>query len=137
MRPRSTWTARGSPPPQWQKRRPIRSRPDLQTGEYFELAPAEITGAQIAKATAETIPGTNEWAVLLELDPEGTEAFADVTGRLLAFGASDSRNRFTIVLNGWVVSAPTTQAQITDGKPMIAGNLDPDSAKRLAAQLAP
>ncbi len=45
------------------------------------------------------------------------------------------QNQFAIVLDGRIISAPTTNAVITDGKPQITGSFTQTSAKTLADQL--
>ena len=78
---------------------------------------------------------TGEWGVFITFNGEGTEKFAAVTERLFGFPDTDPRNRFAIVLDGRVISAPTTNAVITDGKPVISGSFTQDSSKTLSDQL--
>ncbi|MGE1177828.1 SecDF P1 head subdomain-containing protein, partial [Pseudomonas bananamidigenes] len=51
------------------------------------------------------------------------------------YGQGEVRNRFAIVLDGRVISAPTTNAIISDGKPEISGSFNEESSKALADQL--
>ena len=110
-------------------------------GSYkYILGPTEVAGSTIADASSGIVTNsqgasTGQWAVNIEFNGEGTEEFADVTTRLFSYGTSDVRNRFAIVLDGQVISAPSTNAVITDGKPQITGSFDQDSAKVLADQL--
>lgn len=110
-----------------------------ETGAYkFLLGPVEVTGAQIADATSGVIQtstgaSTGQWAVYMTFNPAGTKAFADVTTRLA--GLTGARNQFAIVLDGKVISAPSTKSAITDGKPQISGGFTQQSAKTLADQL--
>ena len=113
---------------------------DPSTGEKFILGPVEVSGATIADASAGLVPGqngssTNEWAVYITFNDQGTAEFAEVTKRLYGFEKGTPQNRFAMVLDGWVISAPSTNAQITDGRPMISGNFTQESAKTLAGQL--
>lgn len=109
----------------------------------FLLGPVEVSGEMIQDATAGVVAGqggfsTNQWAVNIVFNGEGTEKFADVTSRLIQFwtpDASNVRNQFAILLDGYVISAPTTQAAITDGKPQITGNFTQETAQILADQL--
>lgn len=106
----------------------------------FILGPVEVSGERISDARNGQVPNssgvsTGEWGVFITFDGEGTEQFADVTRRLFSFPDTDPRNRFAIVLDGRVISAPTTQAVITDGKPVISGSFDQDSSRTLADQL--
>ena len=106
--------------------------------EKFILGPVEVAGTDIADASSGLIAtsqgaSTGQWGVFIVFNAEGTQKFADVTTRL--YGLSDPRNRFAIVLDGSVISAPVTQGVITDGKPQISGSFTQDSAKTLADQL--
>jgi len=118
---------------------------DPNTGEKFILGPVEVSGESITDAYAGLVAGnngavTNEWAVYMTFDAKGTQEVAAMTQRLYAFTASaddpnNSRNRFAMVLDGWVIEAPSTNAVITDGRPMISGSFTQASATALAAQL--
>lgn len=113
---------------------------DAETGEKFILGPVEVSGERIADATAGLKQGqngmtTNEWAVSIVFDAEGTEEFAEISARLVGFPQGSAQNRFAMVLDGWVISAPSMNAQITDGRAEISGNFTQESAKTLADQL--
>lgn len=106
--------------------------------EKFILGPVEIEGANIADATAGTITtstgaSTNTWAVNLDFDSTGTKQFADVTTRL--YPQAEPKNRFAVTLDGYVITAPTTNAVITGGSAQITGNFDKLSSKALADSL--
>jgi preprotein translocase subunit SecD len=111
------------------------------TGTYkYILGPTEVAGATISDATSGLVlnqqgVSTGAWGVNIEFNAEGTEQFADVTTRLFGYGVGDPRNQFAIVLDGQVISAPSTNAAITDGKPQISGSFTQDDAKILADQL--
>jgi preprotein translocase subunit SecD len=111
-------------------------------GSYkYILGPVEVSGETIADASSGLISNsqgvsTGQWGVFITFNAEGTEQFAQVTERLYGFDPNtDVRNRFAIVLDGRVISAPTTQGIITDGKPQISGSFTQESAKTLADQL--
>ena len=111
---------------------------DVTGTQKFILGPVEVEGANIADATNGTVQSqtgasTNTWAVNLDFDAAGTQAFADVTQRLFPLAAP--RNQFAITLDGFVITAPATQAVITGGSAQITGNFDRDSSKVLADQL--
>lgn len=111
---------------------------DVTGTEKYILGPVEVEGANISDAsngTVQTSTGasTNTWAVNLDFDGLGTQAFGAVTQRL--FPLADPRNRFAITLDGFVITAPTTQAVITNGSAQITGSFDQDSSKVLADQL--
>ena len=107
----------------------------------YILGPVEVSGDTISDATSGLISNsqgvsTGTWGVFITFNDKGTREFATVTERLSGFDPkSDSRNRFAIVLDGKVISAPTTQAVITDGKPQISGSFTQESSKTLADQL--
>ncbi|MBX3088642.1 MAG: protein translocase subunit SecD, partial [Cryobacterium sp.] len=111
---------------------------DVNGIEKYILGPVEVSGETISDASAGLIPNaqgatTNEWGVNLVFNAEGAKEFGKVTTRL--YGLTDNKNRFAIVLDGSVISAPTTRAVITDGKAQISGNFTQQSAKVLADQL--
>ncbi|MGV8969415.1 MAG: protein translocase subunit SecD [Microbacteriaceae bacterium] len=107
----------------------------------FILGPVEVAGETISDATSGLVlnsqgASTGQWGVNIVFNAQGTEQFADVTTRLFGFGVGgDVRNQFAIVLDGRVISAPSTNAIITDGKPQISGSFTQDEAKILADQL--
>ena len=108
-------------------------------GKYI-LGPVEVPGAEISTASFGMAQGSNgvstgQWAVNIEFNGEGTDTFRGVTERLFAFPQGDPRNQFAIVLDGQIISAPTVNAVITDGKPQITGNFTQESAKALSEQL--
>lgn len=110
-------------------------------GFKYILGPVEVSGETIADASSGLIANsqgvsTGLWGVFITFNDEGTRQFAAVTQRLFGFDPdTDVRNRFAIVLDGTVISAPTTQGIITDGKPQISGSFTQSSAKTLADQL--
>lgn len=116
---------------------------DPSTGMKYILGPVAIKGQEISSATAglkQLSQGatSNEWAVNLTLNDEGTRKFADISKVLYGIyqqNPQDPRAQFAIVLDGKVLSAPVQQAVITDGKSQISGNFTQESAKALSDQL--
>ena len=110
-------------------------------GAYkYILGPVEVAGETISDASAQTKStqqgaSTGEWEVAIEFNDEGTKQFAAVTERLFSYGTTDVHNRFAIVLDGRIITAPTTNAVISNGKPAISGSFTAASAKTLADQL--
>lgn len=107
------------------------------TSKYI-LGPVEVDGSQIVDATARQRQGANgailpDWAIYPKFNAEGTEAFAEITQRLV--GLTGDRNRFAAVLDGYVLLAPTTNAVITNGEPEISGTFTRESATAIASQL--
>lgn len=119
---------------------PLIACDDTLTYKYI-LGPVEVAGERIADATNSLVQNsqgvsTGQWGVNIVFDREGTDEFADVTTRLYGYGAGTSvRNQFAIVLDGLVITAPSTNAIITDGKPQITGNFTQETSKTLADQL--
>jgi len=111
---------------------------DTNGFEKFVLGPVEVEGANISDANAGTITtstgaSTNTWAVNLEFDSTGTSQFAAVTTRL--FPQAEPKNRFAVTLDGYVITAPTTNAVISNGQAQITGSFDRLSSKALADSL--
>ncbi|MCU1557258.1 MAG: secD, partial [Microbacteriaceae bacterium] len=109
------------------------------SGQYkYILGPVEVAGETITDATSGQNANsqgvtTGQWAVNIVFNAKGTTEFAAVTTRLNAL--TGVRNQFAIVLDGRIISAPTTNAVITNGKPQITGSFTQTSAKTLADQL--
>lgn len=111
--------------------------------EKYILGPVELNGSDIATAshTQETSGQgvtTGRWAVTIQFNDAAREKFQNITSRLNAIRAqnsSDARARFAIMLDGKVLSAPISQAVISDGKPQITGKFTEQEAKALADQL--
>lgn len=113
---------------------------DVNGVEKYILGPVEVAGETISDASAGLITNsqgasTGQWGVFITFDETGTTQFADVTTRLFGFPTTDVRNRFAIVLDGSVISAPTTNAIISDGRPQISGSFTQETAQTLADQL--
>ncbi len=111
--------------------------PDRGVIRYL-LGPVEVAGERIADATNGLVANsqgisTNQWGVNIVFDAEGSKEFGEVTTRL--YGLTGPQHQFAIVLDGKVISAPTTNAIITNGKPQITGNFTQESSKTLADQL--
>jgi preprotein translocase subunit SecD len=108
---------------------------DEEGVEKFILGPAEVLGTDVSGASAELQTNqqgvsTGGWVVQLDFTGDGRKKFADITRRL--FSEAGDRDRFAIVLDGLVVSAPTTNAVITGGNAEISGNFSQAEASDLA-----
>ncbi|PRZ18756.1 protein translocase subunit SecD [Nesterenkonia sandarakina] len=111
---------------------------DPTSGVKYLLGPVEVPGTSIADSSfgMEQSPSgqsTGRWAVTINFDADGTEAFRDTTTRLV--NLEPPRNQFAIMLDGQVISAPTTQAAIVDGRPQITGDFTEEEARGLSEQL--
>jgi len=106
--------------------------------EKYILGPAEVIGTDIKDATAglaTTQQGatTNEWVIQLSFKGEGTRKFRDVTERITPM--QPPQNRFAVVLDGQVITAPSSNAVIPNGQAEISGNFTQASSQALANQL--
>lgn len=111
---------------------------DPDVGAKYILGPVEVPGADISDASFGMSRGqqgavTGQWGVNIEFNAAGKKSFAEVTQRLVTL--QGSQNQFAIVLDGTVISAPTTNSVIPDGRAEITGNFTEQSAKALADQL--
>ncbi|QAY74988.1 protein translocase subunit SecD [Agromyces protaetiae] len=106
----------------------------------YLLGPVEVSGENIVDATngmVQTSTGgnTGQWSVNIVFDETGTKAFTQVSTRLFGLKDQAPRDQFAFVLDGAVLSAPSMNAVISDGRPQITGNFDQASSKALADQL--
>jgi preprotein translocase subunit SecD len=87
-----------------------------------------MTGADLSSVNVETAGGVATYEVAFTLSSKGAKVFGDFTsshvGQVLA-----------IVLDKKVISVPTINQPITDGKGVITGGFTQDSANALAVQL--
>lgn len=105
-------------------------------GAYkYALGPAEVEGTDVddASATYDAQQGSG-WIVQLEFNDDGSDKFADVTGKLAA--QAPPNNQFAIELDGEVVSAPSVDESITGGRAQISGSFNQESAEELANVLS-
>ncbi|KTR89919.1 preprotein translocase subunit SecD [Microbacterium testaceum] len=105
----------------------------LQDGTKYILGPVEIDGDDIADATNGQEQNTGRWAVNLVFNDQGTEKFGKISQRL--YGKQAPFNQFAFVLDGSVLSAPSMNGIILDGRPSITGSFTQESSKALADQL--
>jgi preprotein translocase subunit SecD len=108
--------------------------------EKYILGPVELSGSNLQDATAgiqQLQQGvvTGVWEVVLTFDDEGGQKFSDVTSRLMGYPSGSAQNRFAMVLDGEVISAPTVNSVISNGVATISGSFTPETAQSLANQL--
>ena len=99
----------------------------------YILGPVELDGSSISDATNGLNSQNGQWAVNIVFDGEGSEKFGKISQRL--YGLDSPRNQFAFVLDGLVLSAPSMNAVILDGKPQITGSFSQETSKTLADQL--
>ena len=107
------------------------------TGEVMILSPMIIPGTDVKSATPTVPANTVSWVVAIDIKGEGRKVFDKVTGALFAQqqAGQEAKSRFAIVLDGEVLSAPTTNGHFTDGKSQIQGDFTAVSARALSNQL--
>ncbi len=98
--------------------------------EKYLLSPTLIEGDQLTTASAGVPANDVAWVVDLEFNAEGAAQFEETTSALAAKG--EPQNRFAIVLDGVVISAPSVSAAIPGGRAQIEGNFNQQSATELA-----
>ncbi|WP_404432883.1 protein translocase subunit SecD [Microbacterium lacus] len=106
---------------------------DIDGVYKYILGPVELDGSSISDATFGLQQNDGRWAVNLVFDGEGSTAFGEISQRL--YGAEPPLNQFAFVLDGSVLSAPSMNGVILDGKPSITGSFTQETAKTLADQL--
>jgi preprotein translocase subunit SecD len=104
---------------------------DRAGGTKYILAPAEVLGRQISKASAglDTQAGS-AWYVSLTFNNEGTSAFGALTSRVTSL--PEPTNQVAIVLDGLVVSSPRITEAIPSGNAQITGSFTQLEAQDLA-----
>lgn len=101
---------------------------ELSDEEGGGLIPTELTGAYLKDASVVFDRNVGKPAVSIEFTQEGSELFAEITGR-------NVNKPLAIVLDGIPVSSPIVQEQITGGSAQITGEFTQEQAKNLAIQL--
>ncbi len=87
-----------------------------------------LSGKNLKSANIEFMSQSGKPEVAIEFDAEGTKMFADLTKENIG-------KQIAIFLDGEVISAPTVQTEITDGKAVITGNFTLEEAKKLSQRL--
>ncbi|HEY5524584.1 MAG TPA: protein translocase subunit SecD [Clostridium sp.] len=84
-----------------------------------------LTGADIAKASVSSDPQTGKPEVSLEMNAEGQPKFAAATAKYLG-------QKITIYMDDEVLSSPTVNSVISEGKASITGSSSLEESKTLA-----
>lgn len=110
-----------------------------ESGELLEIGPFAVKGDQIDEANAVIPEGqvAGGWAVNVDFDGEGGDAYEDVTGKAACNPEGDPKRRIAIVLDGEIISAPQVQdavcnAGIGGGGTTITGSFSETEARDLA-----
>lgn len=110
----------------------VSAKPDAQyerqgakVFDFFNLkAEPELTGDVITEAVATFDPTNNQPEVLMDMNADGSERWARITG-------ANIKKKVAIVLDERVYSAPTVQNKITGGRSQITGSSTIDEARLL------
>ncbi len=87
-----------------------------------------MDGSAVKSAAARVNQENGEYLVLLELNGDGKQKFADITQEFMG-------QPISIYMDDTLLSAPTVQAHITDGSAQITGNFTAEEATKLANQI--
>ncbi|GAA3490555.1 protein translocase subunit SecD [Streptomyces cremeus] len=101
---------------------------DGKSWEKYLLGPAELEGTDVKKAAGTFDTQRALWKVDMEFTKGGSDKFAKTTGKLMK--QQDPMNRFGIVLDGNVVSAPSVST-VLSGNAEITGSFTQESAQEL------
>lgn len=113
--------------------------------EKYILGPEVLSGTNLVSAssgmgTNQQGNATGQWEVALKLDADGAKKFDEVAKVLYpnqskGTNRNPDNNRFAIVLDSLVVSAPGVNAPAFGGSASISGSLTRESSATLANQL--
>ena len=95
--------------------------------EVVERRP-RLTGEHLARAFPSTDPTTNEFVLSFQLDTQGARIFCRIT-------RENTGERFAILLDGQVLTAPRINEPICGGSGQISGSFTAQSASELALML--
>jgi preprotein translocase subunit SecD len=111
---------------------PQTSAPDkdgnVQVDANNLFLPTGLTGKELARSTLEFDQRTGAPQIILQFNDEGKQKFAEITQKNL-------NRRVAIFLDGEIISAPTVQGAITDGRAVISGQFTLTEAKELVTRL--
>lgn len=95
---------------------------------YVVTRDPELTGEAITDAYPSFDPQTNKPMVLMQMNADGAETWANITAKSI-------KKRIAIVLDSAVYSAPVVQNKIAGGSSQITGSTDAKEANLLAVVL--
>lgn len=99
----------------------------------YILDKAAVQGSEISVASAGVRQDTGEWVVNLDFKSKGATQWAKLTGA--TYGAPPPRNQIAVVLDGLVITDPSSNGPINGGKTEISGSFTQKTATDLADQL--
>lgn len=101
---------------------------EMQTATVGDFIDTGLSGADLMRSAVTFNQQNNEPEVSLEFTQNGAEKFGEITKRNL-------EKPLAIFLDDYILTAPTVQAVITDGRAVITGKFTLDEAKGYAIQL--
>ena len=106
-------------------------------GIKYLLSAAVIQGTQLTDADAGIPQSQVQWVVDLTFDKTARETFANVTRSIanVTSPLTGQQKTFAIVLDGQVLTAPTVEGVIPNGRAQISGTFNQESAQTLANSL--
>ncbi len=87
-----------------------------------------LNGSHLKISSVEINPNNSQPEVAIEFNDEGSKLFSQATKEFL-------NKRIVILLDNQILTAPTVNTVITEGKASISGSFDSQSAKKLSTQL--
>jgi protein-export membrane protein SecD len=99
-----------------------------EDSRYYVLDKAVLTGSSLTTAKVEFSGQFGQPVVAIEFNREGARVFEDITGKNI-------HKNLAIVLDDIVQSAPVIRSKIPEGRAVIEGNFNAESAKLLATVL--
>ena len=129
------WTAPTPSSSTSERSSPTTSRPSPATATATRSscsAPVAVPGSDIDSASANLSQNTAGWIVSLDFNSTGTKEFGKITAQMAQQPADTAGNRFAIVLDGVVVSAPGVNEAIPGGQAQITGQFTQQEATDLA-----
>ena len=88
--------------------------------------PGSDIDTRAGRASAQNTAG---WIVSLDFNGDGTKTFGEITAEMATQPPDSPGNRFAIVLDGVVVSAPGVNEAILGGQAQITGQFTQDEAR--------
>ncbi|MCZ3388556.1 MAG: protein translocase subunit SecD [Actinomycetia bacterium] len=105
---------------------------DRNGNEKFLLGPVAVPGSDVDTAQANLQQNTAGWVVSLDFNSDGTKTFGQITAEMALQPPDTPGNRFAIVLDGVVVSAPGVNEAIPGGQAQISGQFTQQESQDLA-----
>ena len=106
----------------------VQPYPQTDAGPEVVDRRPRFTGERLTRANPSTDPQTGEFVLSFQLDSEGARIFCRIT-------RDNTGNRFAILLDNQVLTAPRINEPICGGSGQISGNFTAETANNLAVML--